>query len=88
MREEGPSLPAPPSLLATSRLRYSRQCSRDKATRTETRQKALGTPAGFQEGERILPHTMTVAFNILEYRYTSLPKGRVATHAQAETEPA
>ena len=25
-----------------------------------------------------------VAFNILEYRYTSLPKGRVAAHAQAE----
>ena len=25
-----------------------------------------------------------VAFNILEYRYTSLPKGRVAVHAQAE----
>ena len=25
-----------------------------------------------------------VTFNILEYRYTSLPKGRVAAHAQAE----
>ena len=25
-----------------------------------------------------------VAFNILEYRYTSLPKGRVAAHAHAE----
>jgi len=25
-----------------------------------------------------------VAFNILEYRHTSLPKGRVAVHAQAE----
>ena len=25
-----------------------------------------------------------VAFNILEDRYTSLPKGRVAAHAQAE----
>ena len=25
-----------------------------------------------------------VAFNTLEYRYTSLPKGRVAAHAQAE----
>ena len=25
-----------------------------------------------------------VAFNILEYRHASLPKGRVAAHAQAE----